>query len=431
MKIRYHTLGCKVNQQETAALEALFHRAGFATAGARETADIYLLNSCAVTAEAGRKGAQWLRRAKRENPAAVTVLTGCLPQAEPEKAAAMDFADIVTGTLDRSALPGRVQAFIEQQQGERLLFLREHGEKGVFETLPADQPEGRTRAFLKVQDGCDRFCAYCIIPYARGRVRWMPAEEVLAQLSQLAAAGYKEVVLTGINLSCYGNDRGLSLARIVEKAAEIPGLSRIRFGSVEPDLLCDEALAVLAASPIFCPHFHLSLQSGSDATLQRMGRRYDTAFYSEMLRKIRAALPGAQFTTDVIVGFPGETEEEFAQSLSYSERCGFLKIHVFPYSPRPGTRAATMADQVPGPVKKQRAAALQKAADIVQDQVLRRAVGTTHEVLLEQPVAPGLYTGYTKGYIPVQLQAPGHSQGDVVQIRLNGVGKDHCTGDLA
>ena len=329
MRVSFYTLGCKVNQNETGALQQLFCQNGYTLAGKDEPADVYIVNSCTVTAGGDKKSRQWLRRAKRENPGAVTVLTGCYPQAFPEEAAAMEEADLVTGSTDRRGLLERVQRVLDS--GERLVEIAPHERGEAFEELPMERFEGHTRAFIKVEDGCDRQCAYCVIPRARGRVRSRSQESVLAELRTLADAGYREVVLAGINLSSYGKDTGSTLARLTAACGQVEGIDRIRLGSLEPDLMTDSEIEILAGVDSLCPQFHLSLQSGCDATLRRMRRIYDTAQYVAVADKLRAAFGGnVSFTTDVIVGFPGETEEEFAQSLAFVESFGFLKVHVFP-----------------------------------------------------------------------------------------------------
>lgn len=416
MKVSFYTLGCKVNQHETGAMQQLFLDAGYTLAGPEEPADVYVVNSCTVTSGGDRKSRQWLRRCKRANPNAVTVLTGCMPQAFPELGIQAVEADIVTGSKGRKNILKDIQRFCAGEG--RIVDILPHQNGDLFEELPAQQFEEHTRAFVKIEDGCNRFCAYCIIPYARGRVRSRTEESILQEVNALARNGYREVVLTGINLSCYGNDTGTDLADIVEKVAAIPGIQRIRLGSLEPDLLPEDTLRRLSAVDKICPQFHLSLQSGCDETLRRMNRHYTTVFYKELLQKMRGLFPGAQFTTDVIVGFPGETEEEFAKSLEFVKSCGFLKVHVFTYSARPGTAAAEMTDQVPQEQRQRRHKALAEAADAVRLEVIAAQEGTMQEILLEKPLSATLFTGYTKGYIPVAVEAPGSAQGEIVRAAL-------------
>ncbi len=427
MKVCFFTLGCKVNQHETGAMQELFRRRGYTICRDDEPADIYIVNSCTVTAVGDKKSLQWLRRAKRSNPQAITVLTGCYPQAYPGQAAAAP-ADIIVGNADRCTLVDRVERFAAGRQP--VVDIVAHGAGERYEELPAAQPEGHTRAFLKVEDGCNRFCAYCVIPYARGRVRSRSEESVLDELQLLTAQGYREFVLSGINLSCYGNDTGTDLATLVEKAAALPGVERIRLGSLEPDLVSDATWQQLAAIPQLCPQFHLSLQSGCDATLRRMRRHYTAADYAALLERLRSLFDDPAFTTDVIVGFPGETDADFAESLRFVQSCRFLKVHVFSYSIRPGTPAADFPDQIPEDVKATRSHTLSCAADAVRADELTRLCGTTDTVLLEKPDKNGLYTGYTRRYIPVRVAAPQHTQGQIVAIRLGAEENGRCAAEL-
>ncbi len=427
MKVCFFTLGCKVNQHETGALQEMFRRRGHTVCTDKESADIYVVNSCTVTASGDKKSLQWLRRAKRANPQAITVLTGCYPQAFPAMAASAP-ADIIVGNADRSTLVDRVERFAADRQPVVDILPHHTGE--LFEELPAAQPEGHTRAFLKIEDGCNRFCAYCIIPYARGRVRSRSEESVLAELRELTARGYREFVLSGINLSCYGSDIGTDLAALIEKAAAVPGVERIRLGSLEPDLVSDETWQRLAAIPQLCPQFHMSLQSGCDATLRRMRRHYTAADYAALLKKLRSWFDDPAFTTDVIVGFPGETDAELEESLRFVTACRFLKVHVFSYSIRPGTPAAEFPDQVPEEVKSARSKALSDAVEQVRAELLEEHTGSTDTVLLEKPDADGCFTGYTRRYIPVRVAAPGHAQGEIVSVRLGTMTEGRCTAEL-
>ena len=428
MKASFYTLGCKVNQNETGALQQLFYENGFEIVGPTDAADVYIVNSCTVTSGGDKKSLQWLRRCKRENPGAATVLTGCYPQAFPEQAAAALEADVVTGTNARGQIIADLRQFLAT--GQRVVDIRPHKDGDRFEELPAEQPIGHTRAFLKIEDGCNRFCAYCIIPYARGRVRSLPPERVLAELRDLAAQGYREVVLSGINLCCYGQDVGSSLAEIVERAAEIEGIDRIRLGSVEPDLLSEETLVRLSRVRKLCCQFHLSLQSGCAKTLAAMNRHYTPEEYHAVVERMRQLFDRPLFTTDVIVGFPGESEEDFEESLAFVESLDFLKVHVFGYSRRPGTAAAKMAGQIPESVKSQRSRRLIAAADAVRGKVIAGWAGAKETVLLEQTVSRGLYTGYTSRYIPVLVPAADGRQGEVVEVTLGGFDGNRCTAAL-
>ncbi|MEG2036836.1 MAG: tRNA (N(6)-L-threonylcarbamoyladenosine(37)-C(2))-methylthiotransferase MtaB, partial [Ruthenibacterium sp.] len=409
MKVAFYTLGCKVNQNETGALTRLFCENGFVLAQEDEAADVYVVNSCTVTAGGDKKSRQWLRRVKRKNPNAVTVLTGCYPQAFPAQAAAAMEADVVTGSSAR----GRILANVlrSMRTGERIVDIVQHERTEIFEELPMEQMTDRNRAFMKIEDGCNRQCAYCVIPRARGSVRSRSEASILAELHALAADGVPEVVFSGINLSSYGRDTGTCLADIVEKAARIEGIRRIRLGSLEPDLMDDASLSRLAAVPKLCPQFHLALQSGCDATLRRMRRIYTVQEYRALVQKIRALIPHATFITDMIVGFPGETDEDFLCSMRFAEEIGFLKVHVFSYSRREGTPADAMPQQIDAQVKAQRSHVLQAAADAMRARIIAGLRGTQAEVLLEKRINASVHTGYTREYIPVLVSAPQHTQG--------------------
>ena len=431
MRVSFYTLGCKVNQNETGALEHLLCQNGYTLAGPDEAADVYIVNSCTVTASGDRKSRQWLRRAKRQNPGAVTVLTGCYPQAVPEEAAAVMEADLVTGSANRRSLLADIQKVLDS--GERLVHITPNEKGEAFEELPMEHFEGHTRAFIKVEDGCNRQCAYCVIPRARGRVRSRSVESVLEELRTLSAAGYREVVLSGINLPSYGLDTGVSLVSLIEQAATVPGIRRIRLGSLEPDLLSDEDMARLANVDALCPQFHLSLQSGCTATLRRMRRTYTSEQYADTVARLRAAFgeDRVSFTTDVIVGFPGETEEEFCESMVFVQRIGFLKAHVFPYSRRAGTPAADFPDQIPEEEKARRVHRMQTAADATRDALIARMAGNRAEVLLETPLSSSLFTGYTKLYVPVVVNAPGHKSGEILPVTLGEFDGQRCRAELA
>ena len=423
MRVSFYTLGCKVNQNETGALAQLFRQNGYTLAGPDEEADVFVVNSCTVTAGGDKKSRQWLRRAKRQYPGAVTVLTGCYPQAFPEEAAAVMEADVVMGNANRHAILRNVDRALE---GERVVDIAAHEKGEAFEELPMERFEGHTRAFIKVQDGCNRQCAYCVIPRARGRVRSRSEASILKELEALAAAGYKEVVFSGINLPSYGQDTGTTLAALCEKAAGVPGIRRIRLGSLEPDLMDDESIRRMAAVPQVCPQFHLSLQSGCTETLRRMRRVYTAGQYAEVVEKLRAAFPRAVFTTDVIVGFPGETQAEFEESMAFVRKIGFLKVHVFSYSRREGTPAYDMPGQIDEHTKALRSHALQAAADEVRAQVIGAMAGAEAEVLLERQVANGIFTGYTKEYVPVRIRVPGRRTGDIVPAVLGAFDGTRC-----
>ena len=418
MRVCFYTLGCKVNLNETGALEQMFRSNGFTIVQEGEPADVFVVNSCTVTNFGDQKSRKWLRRAKRENPGAVTVLTGCYPQAFPEEAAQFLEADLVCGNGDRKAILDNVLKLLDGH--ERIVAITPHQRGEQFEELPVERFETHTRAFIKVEDGCNRQCAYCVIPRARGPVRSRAESSILAELRQLAAAGYREVVLSAISLPSYGLDTGTNLVELVEKCAQVEGIERIRLGSLDPDMLTPEFITRLAAVDKLCPQFHLSLQSGCTATLRRMRRVYSAEQYAQVVDQIRAAYGSrpVSFTTDCICGFPGETPEDFAESCDFLKKIGFLKVHVFPYSRRSGTPAYDFPDQVHEREKQARSREMNALAEQVRCEVLAAHEGTEDDVLLETPLSGTLFTGYTRLYIPVVVSSPGRKSGEIVHVRL-------------
>lgn len=426
MKIAFVTLGCKVNQYETAVLEGLFSENGFEISENPEAADVCVVNSCTVTASADQKTRQTLRRIRRENPGAVLVLTGCYPQASPESADLPE-ADIITGTRDRAQILPLVKKFLADH--ERIVSVLPHERREAFEEMSAGSMPGHTRAFVKIEDGCEQFCSYCAIPFARGPVRSKPLDEITAELARLAAAGHREVVLSGINLPCYGRDLGLRLIDAVEAACAVPGIDRVRLGSLEPERLTEEDVARMAAQPRVCDQFHFSLQSGCDETLRRMNRRYTTAEYAAQSALLRRYFPNAALTTDVMTGFPGETDEEFAQSLEFVRSIGFAKVHVFPYSRRPGTRADKFPGQLSRKVKEERAARMSEAAAASRRDFLASQLGRTEEVLFED-CENGFWHGYTTNYTPVYVRSEEPLHNELVRVMLTAPEGDGLLGVL-
>ena len=419
MRVTFYTLGCKVNQNETGALAQLFEESGYTVVSNEEGADVYVVNSCTVTNFGDQKSRKWLRRAKRENPGAVTVLTGCYPQAFPEEAAAIAEADVVTGSGNRRAILQDVQKVLNGES-ERVVDIRPHEKGERFEELPMDKFAEHTRAFVKVEDGCNRRCAYCVIPRARGPVRSRDEVSILQELHRLTESGYKEIVLTAISLPSYGTDSGTSLVELVEKAAAVPGVERLRLGSLDPDMLHDDDILRLSRVKKLCPQFHLSLQSGCDKTLRAMRRPYTTAQFAEIADKLRKAFgpDNVSFTTDVIVGFPGETEEDFEASMKFVTEQRFLKVHVFPYSRREGTAAYDFPDQIPEHEKEERSRRMTAAVESVRAEEAAKMQGRMADVLLETPLSATLFTGYTKQYLPVLVNAPGCKTGNIVKVVL-------------
>lgn len=425
MRIAFYTLGCKVNQYETQMLEGMFAAEGWEVVPHEEQADLYVVNSCTVTAQGDRKTRQILRRLKKQNPAAKVALTGCFPQAFPDAAAALPEADIIAGNRSRAGFVKLAeQAF---RTGERIIEIVPHQRGEPFEGGMAKTRE-RTRAFVKIEDGCERYCAYCIIPAARGPVRSKPPAEITLELEQLAREGYREAVLTGINLSCYGKEYGLRLADAVEAACKT-SISRIRLGSLEPELLESEQIARLAAQEKLCPQFHMSLQSGCNATLRRMNRHYTAEEYAGIAAELRGKFPHCAITTDIMVGFPGETEEEFMESLAFAKKTGFAKAHIFVYSPRPGTKAAGMPDQIEASIKNQRAVLLSQAMAESRKIYLQSQIGESLQVLFETN-RKGIWEGYGENYVPVRVKTTENLQGKILSVPIIDIEEDGCLGRL-
>ncbi len=426
MNIWFHTLGCKVNQYETQAMMSIMRQNGFVvgelTGDTSVGHDVIVINSCTVTGESDRKLRQLLRRYRRTYPDAILVLTGCMPQAFPKQAETLTEADIVLGNDARRQLPDHLNRFL--MNGQRVVSIGEHTKQ--FEPLSIDSFEGRTRAFLKIEDGCNRFCSYCIIPYARGRVRSKPLDDLRDEVAALAQNGYREIVLVGINLTAYGQDLGLSICDAVETACEHEGICRVRLGSLEPDMMTDEVIARLAAQPKLCPQFHLSLQSGCQDTLRRMNRRYTPTDYATVCDKLRQAFPGCALTTDVMVGFPGETDEEFAESLSFVSSIGFAKVHVFAYSRRPGTPADIASNQVENRTKAERSRRMIASCEQDQHTFMKTHIGQQVEILLETKTdEDGFVDGYTANYLPVTVKT-NHTAGEMVTATITAIRNDRC-----
>ncbi len=424
MTFSVHTLGCKVNSCESAAITAGMLSAGFEQAAFGEIPDIAIINSCAVTGISVKKARQLASRCKNENPNGVVVLCGCFPQAYPEEAADTS-ADIIIGNSGKADIPLVVQKHHDNPQ--RRLIVGDLPKE--FDLRCAGTDIDRTRAFIKIEDGCDRFCTYCIIPTARGFVRSMPAAEITRQAEYAAANGNKEVVLTGINLGCYGQEFGGTLSDAV-MAADVEGIQRIRLGSLEPDMMSDREIERLSMVKKLCPHFHLALQSGSDEVLRRMKRRYNTAQFEAVCQKLRAAFPDCSITTDIMVGFPGETEEEFRQSLQFAEKIGFAKIHVFPYSIRKGTLAAMRDGQVVPHIKSARAKCMTKLAKGLEEKFLQAQVGREYTVLIERPCSSEYSNGFTDSYIPVRIYGEQLQRHSYVRVRITASKADYCMAEL-
>lgn len=428
MKAAFYTLGCKVNQYESQILAQQFAAAGFEVVPWPGPAEVFVVNSCTVTVQSEKKAAQLVRRLRREHPGALVALCGCWPQAFPAEAAATG-AEVVAGTA-RAGLATLVRRALES--GRRVVEVLPHQKHEAFEPMRANTMEGHTRAFLKIEDGCDRWCSYCIIPKSRGVVRSKPLAELSAEAALLAEQGFREMVLTGINLSSYGRGEGFDLLDGVRAVAALPGVARVRLGSLEPDLTDDRLIAGLAAEPKFCPQFHLSVQSGCDATLRRMNRRYTAGEYMALCQKLRAAFDRPAITTDLMVGFAGETEEEFDQTLEFLRQAGFASVHVFPYSRRPGTAADRMEGHPDETTRARRAEAAAALADQSRRAFLAGMVGRIEPVLFERCTMPGKGRGHTPNGTLVLVDTPRPLRGMLLPVRLDGLAEDGraCLGRL-
>lgn len=398
MHIYYHTFGCKVNQYETENIMQGFAGRGHTTAVKIKDADVCIINSCTVTHEADKKLRQLLGKIRKENPTAVILLCGCYAQTAED---ATDLADIVVGTSGKGKIPELVEEYISKQ--EKICRVREHIKGEKFERMSFTGSKSKTRAIIKIQDGCDRFCTYCIIPYARGRCRSKSLEDIEAEAKALVANGHRELCLVGINLSCYGQDLGLDLADAVEAVCKTSGADRVRLGSLEAELLSEDVIGKMAKCESLCPHFHLSLQSGCDKTLHEMGRKYDKAEYFTIVSNLRKYFLGCAITTDIMVGFPGESEEDFNESLEFVRSVGFADGHIFPYSMRSGTVAARRQDQVPAQIKTERAKRMSEVVARSKQEHLRSLIGKRLSVLFEKEKDSEWHLGHAGDYTVVKV----------------------------
>ena len=428
MKIAICTLGCKVNQYETQAMEQELRRRGHELTAFDGPADAYIVNTCTVTAVSDKKCRNIIRRARKQAPDAVVAVCGCYAQTDPEAVAALG-VDLVSGSAGRMAFLDRLEKQLQERRAQ-VVEVDEALRRRQFERLPAGGQEGRTRAMLKVEDGCVNFCTYCIIPYARGPIRSLPLTEAVEQARHLAEEGYREIVLTGIEISSWGHDlkNGQALIDLIEAVCTAVPELRVRLGSLEPRTITEDFCRRCADLPNLCPHFHLSMQSGCDATLARMGRKYDTARYYQSVELLRIYFHDPAITTDLIVGFPQEAEEEFEQTLSFIRKCAFSSMHIFPYSRRPGTPAAAMEGQVPKAVQEERAHRAAAVAADMEHAYLEHLVGQILPVLFEEEKG-GLWQGHAPNYVAVRAQGE-HLHNCLRNVRVTGVEGDALTGEF-
>lgn len=415
-KIAFITLGCKVNMYDTEAMAELFAKKGYEIVDFEEFAHVYLINTCTVTNLGDKKSRQMIRRAKRLNPQSVVVATGCYAQVASDEVSKIEGINIVIGTKNRSEIVETVENYVAEK-GVLNTVSDIMGEK-EFEPLQISRLTNRTRAYIKIQEGCNRYCTYCIIPYARGPIRSRKPEEVVAEVENLAQNGFKEVVLTGIHVASYGLDLGdITLADIIERVHAVEGIERIRFSSMEPLAIDEEFVERMKALPKVCDHYHLSLQSGCNRTLKRMNRKYTAEEYAKACQRLRENFPNVAITTDIIVGFPDETEEDFKESLAFAEEMKLEKIHTFPYSPKRGTPAAKMKNQISGEIKSQRSKEMIALSDKMNLDFLKSNIGETVPVLFED-MEKGYWQGHTTNYIKVIVKSQENLNNKIINVKL-------------
>lgn len=419
--VKFYTLGCKVNMYETEAMRSLFEKRGFSPTDS-DDADVFVINTCTVTAVGDKKSRQMIRRAKSKNPDAIVAVVGCYAQVSSDEVRKLDDVDIVLGTTDRS----KIVDYVEQFNGYRIDAVRDDiGSE--YEEIPSVQ-QSRTRAVLKIQDGCTNYCTYCIIPYARGTVRSRPLKSAFNEAQMLAAKGFTEVVLVGIHLSSYGKDIGLSLIDAIREICSVEGIKRVRLGSLEPMIITRQFVDEIAKLSKLCPSFHISMQSGCDETLKRMNRKYSSQDYLKALERLRSAIPNCAVTTDVMVGFPGESDEEFSKSLETVKTARFADLHVFQYSRRKGTPAATMDNQVDGIVKSERSKVMIETGKISKREYCGNYIGKTMQVLFEDE-AEGYFEGLTDNFMRVLAKGENLS-GRYKYVKISEICDDYCKGEV-
>lgn len=422
--VAFLTLGCRVNQYETEAIAEAFINEGYKTVDFEEKADVYVINTCTVTSIGDKKSRQMIRKAKKKNPQAVVVVAGCYSQVAPGEVAAIEGVDIIVGTSGKSQIPDLVKEYLES--GSQINHVQDIMNIKRFEEMEIDEYQDRTRAFLKIQDGCDRYCSYCLIPYARGHIRSRAPEKIIHEVEKLAAGGFKEIILSGIHVASYGKDiGGITLTDVIEKISAIDGIERIRIGSIDPTFFDENTVNRLGKVKKLCPHFHLSLQSGCNETLKRMNRHYTTDEYKAIVEDLRRTIPDVSITTDIIVGFPGETDEEFETTYSFLKEIALSKMHVFKFSPRKGTRAAQMDNQVDPVVKEKRSHRVIELDRYLENNFISSFIGRNMKVLFEE-TKDGYAYGYTENYVRVRVPSDEELIGKIMTVRL-----DACTGEMA
>lgn len=432
-KIAFYTLGCKVNQADTASMENLFLRSGHQLVSFDGEADVYIINTCVVTNTGQRKSRQTIHRAIRKNPNALIVVTGCYPQTAAEEVKAIAGVDMIIGNQDRAQIVQLVEERLAHRQTDTLDAVHKLTASTAFEEMAAGDITDKTRAFLKIQEGCNQFCTYCIIPYARGPLRSRSLESIRTETQRLISAGFKEIVLIGIHLGCYGkeNPDGPTLYDAVKTVLDVPGVQRLRLGSLESVEVEPRLLTLMQEDARFCRHLHLPLQSGCDKTLQAMHRPYTTAKFKTLLADIKTRVPDIAITTDVIAGFPGETEADFETTCKFAESCGFSKMHIFPFSARKGTPAEKFAGAVTEAVKKERADILGRIDETMHKAFLQAMVGQTAEILFEQPAGEDYFEGLTGNYQRVFVKSGGRNLGgEILPVKITAFDGEKLLGEI-
>ncbi len=425
------TLGCKVNIAETEGMKLLFQQADYKIVEANEHADVYVINTCTVTGMGDKKSRQMIRRAHSLNPEAVIAVVGCFAQVSPDEISKIEGVNLVLGNNMKHRI---VELVEDTQKDEKKQYVNERKTLLEYEELPVETYEGHTRAFLKVQDGCDQFCSYCIIPYARGPVRSREKNDVIKEAKSFALHGFKEIVLTGIHLTSYNDIKNnMSLSDLIRAVHDIEGIERIRLGSLEPMFLTPEFIEGIKDLPKLCPHFHISLQSGCAKTLERMNRKYSPEDYRQIVNLMREKIPDVNFTTDVMVGFPGETDEEFTQSYDFCKEMGFLWIHVFKYSPRKGTAAAKFSDQVQPGIKERRSKQMIELASQMRNNVFEKYLGKQADIILEKEIEGSIsdMEGLTSNYIPVAVKVENVNSGEIISVSLDSIEGERMRGTVS
>lgn len=430
-KVALHNLGCKVNAYETEAMQEILEQNGYEIVPFEEKADAYIVNTCSVTNMADKKSRQMLHRAKKMNPEAVVIAAGCYVQSAGEELLKDTSVDILIGNNEKVNLPSILENW---EKEHKPLYVHDLTREHTYEELTLSHTAGHTRAFMKIQDGCNQFCTYCVIPYTRGRVRSRRLSDIVAEAGRLAENGYQEVVLTGIHLDSYGTDleEHENLLTVIQEIAKIDGIKRIRLGSLEPRIMTEEFVTGLAAEEKLCPHFHLSLQSGCDATLKRMNRRYSAEEFRQCCERLRRHFDDPALTTDVIVGFPGETEEEFTATVEFLKDICFYETHVFKYSRRKGTKADRMPDQIPEQIKNERSDVLLALTEKNSGEYRKKLLGRTVKVLLEEESTIGgttYLTGHTREYVKVAVAPETAAAGEIIDVKVTGLLKDMVLGE--